>query len=74
MTVYIGASTLRAAQRELDRHLDSDYAGRCKGCGEIAPCWGRHNAYVTFDLMGRLPQRTPRHGLSRPDAFNGFAA
>lgn len=52
--------SVQAAQSLIDRHVDTNPGGRCRGCGEMAPCPSRHIAHTAFRALGALPHRRPR--------------
>lgn len=51
--------SVQDAQSLIDRHVETSLSGRCRGCGEMAPCPSRHIAHTAFRALGALPHRRP---------------
>lgn len=73
MAVYLSAvaiEQLATAQAVVDRHVATDAAGRCSGCGQMPPCDSLCAAERVFAAYGQLPVRRP--GLTLPAAQDRF--
>jgi hypothetical protein len=51
------AVNVARVQEHLERHMDSDLAGCCVACGQVAPCRSRLATYRVFTALGELPSR-----------------
>jgi hypothetical protein len=62
MTTYLTRAVrdqLRAAQRDVDRHVGTCLTGRCLGCGNPQPCPVLEAAQAVFARYRQLPIRRP---------------
>lgn len=66
MTTYLTRAVrdqLRAAQRDVDRHVSTGPHGRCLACGVRQPCPTLDAAQAVFARYGQLPARRPGRTL-----------
>lgn len=58
------------AQALIDEHSGSDLSGRCRRCGQEAPCHWRALGHAGFRAAGLLPKRRP--GIDRGVSVKPF--
>jgi hypothetical protein len=62
MTTYLSRAVrdqLRAAQRDVDRHVGAGPTGHCLACGNPQPCPTLDAAQAVFARYRQLPLRRP---------------